>query len=873
MPSTGITGYPDFFSAGGNMKSKVQVLPLAHPRLKETARLLALAGLLSLGGCFGDGTSTTVGVAAPAAAVVSGSVGGGAAAAVIAGATIEVGLYTKLDEQVDLQTQVSNAAGGYELTVNDPDGKLASGGYLVVNVKRDGFADYSNRIDFDTLPERLLIPEALLATVVTSVNNVGSSLTASASNGAFVMGLVRQQDGSRKAMAGSQYLAAKANGANTELEINIPSSSLPGVETIRGQMQAFDSSNAADARNFPGAYRDTNGNTIVSLGFDYMNLTDGDTGQNIGQAAQANRAARGLRKAAIDWTAPTIVTRYLPTGSADNLLQDACNDVDKADIPIADTTSNCAALRKAYDDGSPTRDQLLGDEARDGFNVPIYTYVPSKGVWELFGIGSLVKDYNGNASSLLTYADVGDRNADGKTNAADFRDYVAVNQVYVRIYVTNETFQRQYWNLDYPLLFAQPVALCVQGKVTRNTAAGAPTNTGVPGMYLSFSDDDRPQTFSNGSGATDANGNYKISVILQSEASDSTTDRTGTLSYYDPLGQSNEQVPADVGTSPNCATKNISITPPLLATVKGRVLGKDGNPKAGEWVWGSGGGRSFSATTGRDGRFSAEVRQATTYSVNFGNSGLSGGSFNANGTPVGIENTDSTTEVVLNDLQVVNRAPYAYGYAYASSMRLKGSATTATTKLYLWGYDYDGDFPVTWQVRNGAACNTDGSFSGGTAVTGLSGQFTSNAYNTTQDIALPLGSHSLVLGLTDSAGKQGCTSLGTVNVAAALANRAPVISWLTAGRGAYDRGASMTFTGAAYDPDGDAMTGSWSATGLSLSCPTTVTAGSATCTATAPNTDTVLTVTWTVSDGALSNSRDIKVQVGTPASDLNVTVR
>lgn len=858
------------------MKSTLHAQPLSHLRLKQTARALALAGLISLAGCGGDSDAPAP-AAAASAAVVSGSVGSAAAvagsaskAAVIAGATISVGLYTKTDVQVDLQTQISNAAGGYELTVNDPEGKLADGGYLVVTVQRDGFADYSSRIDFDTLPERLEMPEAALSTVVTSVTNVGGVLTASASNGSFVMGIMRMKDGSRKAMAGSQYLAAKAAGGDPDLEINIPSNSLPGVESVRGQMQSFDSSNATDARNFPGAYRDTNGNSIVSLGFDYMNLTDGDTGQNLGQVAQAARAASGLRKAAINWTNPSVVTRYLPTGSASNLLQDACNDPDKDDIPIADTTSDCAAMRKAYDDGSPTRDNMLGDEARDGFQVPIYTYTPAKGVWELFGIGTLVKDYNGNANSMLKYSDVPDSNTDGVKNAVDFRAYAASHQLNVRIYVTNETFQRQYWNLDYPLLFSQPVTLCVQGKVTRGDTGAA-----MPGMYMSFSDNDSPQTFTYGSGATDADGNYKLSVVLQSEASDSATDRTGSLSYYDSLGQSSEQLAADVAASPNCATKNITITPPALATVRGRVLDRNGAPKPGEWVWGQGGGRYFSTTTGTDGRFRAEVRQQTAYSLSFGNSGLSGGSFNANGTVGGQENSDTTTEVVLNDLTTINRVPYAYGYAYTNGMRLKGSATTAMTRLYLWGYDYDGDFPVSWQVLNGATCNEDGTFNGGTAVTGLNGQFTSNAYTTTQDITLPLGNHNLVLGLTDSAGKQGCSSLGTVNVWPALANRAPVVTWLTADQGAYDQGAMMTFTGSAYDPDGDPITGAWTFTPDLASC--TVAPDESglypTITCTAPNADTPLTARWTVSDGTLSGSRTIQVQVGAPPSDLDVTVR
>jgi hypothetical protein len=883
------------------MKAKVHDLSLSNLRLKESVRMLALAGLVSLGGCFGDGDDPVAVAPAPApaaagAVVVAGGVGGGAAvagvrkAAVIAGATVEVALFTPAGVQVDLQTQISNAAGGYELTVNDPTGLLANGGYVVVNVKRDGFADASSRVDFSSRPERLQIPDVELSSVITSVAGVvanadstfGLPGAARAVNGSFVMGIVRMRDGSRKAMAGNQFLAAKAAGGQPDLEIAIPERSLAGtgVETIQAQMRQFDPNIVADARNFPGAYKDTNGNTIVSLGFDYMNLTDGDTGQNIGQVAAAARAARGLRKAAVDFANnPTVVTRYLPTGSANNLLRDACGDPNQlpTDMVISNTdpTVNCTALRQADADG-----QTLGNEAADGFQLPIYTYVPSKGVWELLGIGSLVQDYDGNAASLLTYDEVAAfyGKLRSQVTAADFRAYAADNrnQLNVRIYVTNETFQRQYWNLDYPLLFAAPVTLCVQGRVIRRVA-GIP-DEGIPGLYLSFGDNDSPQTFSYGSTSTDANGNYKISVILQSGASDQATDRTGSLSYYNNFDRSYVP-PVDqlVANEPNCTVNDIALTPPLVTTVSGRVLGRDGAPKQGEWVWGQAGSRSFSATTGSDGRFSAEVRQNTTYSVHLGNDGNSRGSFTPNGAVNGMETSDTTTVVELNDILLVNRAPVAYGYPFSSSLRLKRTDTTAATRLYLWGYDYDNDFPVNWQVLNNATCNADGTFSG-TPVTGLSGVFARDDYNTTQDIALGAGSHALVLGLTDNGGKQGCTTLGTINVAPALANRAPVIAWLTANQGNFDQGTEMTFTSYSYELDaGDLMTGTWGVSAGTLLCTNPVqpvAAGSAvTCKATAPNVDTPVTVTWTVTDGERSTTRSIQVQVGTPPSDLNVIVR
>jgi len=876
------------------MKSKAHDLPRPGFRLRETARLLALAGLLSLGGCLGggggddvDGTPAGGTVAVTGGVGAVGAAGAAAKAAAVPDAVVEVAVYKMDNTPVDAQTVISNAVGGYELTLDDPDGELASGGYVVVNVRRDGFTDYSTRIEFTSRPESIRIPDAELSSVITSVANVGNAITASASNGSFVMGVIRMRDGSRKAMAGKQYLAAKAAGGDPDMEIDIPADTLTGVNSIRAQLQTFDSSDPDDARRFPGSYTDSRNDAqgrpirIVSLGFDYMNLTDGDSGQNIGAAARAARVARGLSKAAIDWNNPTVVTRWLPQGSLNNLLQDACNDPVKTDVDIPDNTSDCAAMRGAFD-SSPSNNKLLGDEARDGFQVPIYTYDPNSGRWDLFGIGTLVRNYNGDASSMVTWAQVGDHNNDDVVDTADFRSYAAANQLNVRIYVTNENFQRQYWNLDYPLVFAQPVELCIQGRMARSD-----NNAAISGQYLALYDNDSIQTFSYGSGSTNASGDYKITVLLQSDASDSGTDRQGKLGYYDQFNEVWTEIDsATLGVSPTCATRNITITPPVQSTVQGRVMDDQGAPKSGQSVYGYGDNRRFSATTGSDGRFSAEVRQGTEYDVYVSNGFTSIGKFRADNVVANLENQDNNTVVVLNDIVLANRAPYAYGYAYSRSMRLSGEQTTATTQLYLYGTDSDGDFPIGWRVWSGATCNADGTFSGG-SDTGLSGSFTGNgnlaangnvtANTAIHEIALPLGNHALVLALTDSVGKQGCTVLGTVSVLSPLANRAPNVSWLIADNSRYEKGATMTVTGYAWDPDGDNLTATWSTepSGLQLGegCNEALVDGSSICTITAPNADTPVTVTLTVSDGALTDARSTNVQVGTAPSNIDVIVR
>lgn len=863
-------------------------------RLAPATRLLLAAGILSLAACGGGGKVDIITLpgggggdgggnggpitppvvlaktgAASGLVTMPPAVAGAAKAAAMSGADVEVRLMTRGNNTlVDTQFVRTNAAGGFEVTVNDPEGKLANGGYMLVTVRKDGFSDASQRIDFDALPERVSLKDSVLTPVTTQVAAKGTSLTASAENGQFTFGLVRMADGTRKALAGSALKAAKAAGASSDLEVNIPAGSLPDTSSLRAQMATFDSSNPTDAQRFPGQYLDSRGYPIVSLGFDYLNISDADSGENIGDMAKAKRAAAGVRKAAIDWNAPTVVTRWLPQGSVSNMLQDACNDktLTPADVAIPDTTADCNALRQADADG-----KTLGNESTNGFQLPIYTYDPNTGAWDLFGLGTLVKDYNGNASSMVTYADV--KAAGFAEDTKGFQDYAKANQVYVRIYVTNENFQRQYWNLDYPLVFDQPKEVCVQGTLTRSDT-GAP----MSGTWISMWDDDSNQSFAYAGATTDKDGKFKVSAVLTS-ATD--TDRTAKLNFYNPIDFSSQEVVVTLGEKDNCGTASLEANVLEVAKVTGRVIGKDGNPKVSEWIWGSGGGRYFSAQTGADGRFSAEVRQDTEYVVYFGNSGLSGGSFNANNTVNGTEASDSRTAVTLNDFTVVNRAPEAWGSLSGTSLRLKGSATKVSTSAQINGYDYDGDFPLTWSVRSGtdAVCNANGTSSGGelSAQSVADDTLKKDSYTRKVPLELGEGTHTVVLSVADSLGRATCTTLGTVNVAAALANRAPVIYQASSSLAVAAVGADLVFTGRAYDPDGDAITGNWIVNGQAApGCGGSVSNGTQACSFKAPGQNAALNVSWTVSDNAqpsANTTRAFNVRVGAAPANLEVTIQ
>lgn len=845
---------------------------------------------LALTGCGGGGGggsspggTTTTATSTTVSGSVSGAAGAGAGAAAVSSSAILTDALIAIEahcndpvacgqvkddtlssssltvyKPVYSGTATTNSAGAYSIHIDDPAGKLSNGGYLVVTVTANGHASSSSRIPFEGAPPtEVNVPTASLVEVTEQVQTAGTALTAADGSAVYTFGIVRYADGTRKALSGRAFASArKAAGAISELEVKIPAGSdgVTAGDTLVGRLSSFDSSNATDAQSFPGAYADTQGNRLVSLGFDYINITDGN-GVNIGDKASAARAARaasgGPRKAAINWTSPTVVTRWLPTGSADNLLRDACNDTDNAtDVPIADATSNCAALRKAFDDGN-----ITVDEARLGFNIPIYTFIPSKGSWELFGIGTLMQDYAGD---MLQYSEVPDSNADGKKNAADFKAYAKANQLYVRVYVTNEVFQKQYWNLDYPLVFEQPVEYCVRGSF-KNDALEA-----LSGQSVTLYDDDGETSFSRGHAYSDQDGNYRISVI---RTTSSDTDTSAKVAWYNPYTYSYDNTPVTLSTSPNCATQNITVTKPQLGTVKGRVLDELGAAVADQWVWVySTNGDYASGRSGSDGRFEFEVKRNVAYNYYLGYDYSAKGSFNVDGSAVTPEASDASNIVTLDNLILANQAPHAAGQFRSLTLQAD-TLGNAVARGYVWGYDYDGDWNLSWKLFDSSVAPASRKSSGvraavtascsGTEIN--SGTFTRDDYNAELALTLATGTHNLCLQVTDSKSKSAVQQLGQIVVVAKAANRPPVLSNLYAGRyivDTSDTNRNVTAVARAYDLDGDALSYAWYLNDVVLPDCTT-----ATCIVSVPTAQGDYVLRAAVSDASATSERELTIRV------------
>ena len=87
------------------------------------------------------------------------------------------------------------------------------------------------------------------------------------------------------------------------MSISIPASSLPaGTQSINAAIKTYDPNNAKDAQYFPGSYADSTGNGLVSVAFNFAQVTT-NSGESLQALAENARIARQATSA-IGYAAP-----------------------------------------------------------------------------------------------------------------------------------------------------------------------------------------------------------------------------------------------------------------------------------------------------------------------------------------------------------------------------------------------------------------------------------------------------------------------------------------------------------------------------------------------------------------------------------------
>lgn len=238
--------------------------------------------------------------------------------------------------EVGKKTSQSSNGGYASFTVDVPDG----GGVLEVTVVKDGFTQSVKSLRFDSdgdIPDRLDIK----ASRVQHSQVVDSSTTSfsRSGRGKLVFYVVKDRTGKRSLRVGNPGLTR--GGGSVTFKMEVPADLYQGATKIRADISNYDPSNKTDAGHMP-SWEDANGNRLASVSFDYIKLTNLDTGEPL---------KRSLSRANED---PVVIVRQV----------------------------RCSLLQGDSDPDTP------------GYQVPFYVLID--GVWNYLGEGVVVTDYNGD---------------------------------------------------------------------------------------------------------------------------------------------------------------------------------------------------------------------------------------------------------------------------------------------------------------------------------------------------------------------------------------------------------------------------------------------------------------------------------------------
>ena len=414
------------------------------------------------------------------------------------------------DNQLVLKSNDSEVVSGEDGRFGFSDQvSAANAKFVVVHISKPGYTDFARRFDVEEKIElQVEISELPTAFVEVAEAETISGEVVNGFNFSVTDNLLGESD----------------SGYGKELSVFIPQSALPqGTDTLEVQMKAYDPTDPEEAAYFPGAYEDSDGNKLLSIAFNYTEVKT-DQGVSLQQVARQARqeriaAQKAGRLQKTQASEPVIINRMIPTES-------------------------CRALATMGDSDSNTA----------GFQIPVYTYNPNSGLWDLLGQGSVF-------------------NEDGELLASNFTDFDCDSVDYMlEIKVTNEIFISNWWNLDYPLVFEQPVTLCAKVKLLDQG------NSPLAGTYVYAFDDDENRSFSASGFVADSEGIATISLVkLNSNDPDSSV----TLSTWSPVDGSMLEKTIELSTEAcmeSAPVIPVQLSIPSRCEVKGTLVDKNTNP-------------------------------------------------------------------------------------------------------------------------------------------------------------------------------------------------------------------------------------------------------------------------------------------------------
>jgi len=240
-------------------------------------------------------------------------------------------------QEIDRSSTQSDQGGYTNIQLEVPE----NGGIIEITVLKDGLAQTVKSIKFDSgagVPQRIKIKAARVE--YSQVADTSTTEFTRAGDKKLVFYVVKNKKTNTRSLRIGTPALSRDGSEEVTFKMEVPSDLYEGASKIRVDITNFDPSNKTDAEKMP-SWVDANGNQLASVAFDYVKLTNLDTGEPLKRSVRADGD-------------PVVVVREV----------------------------KCSLLK--------------GDNNTDepGYQVPFY--VLKDGVWEYLGEGVVVTDYEGS---------------------------------------------------------------------------------------------------------------------------------------------------------------------------------------------------------------------------------------------------------------------------------------------------------------------------------------------------------------------------------------------------------------------------------------------------------------------------------------------
>lgn len=277
---------------------------------------------------------------------------------------------------------------------NSPVKMWDKGGKLVINIKKDGFVEYTKTFEYDNTTKSLDVQAILQQIAVSQVIPIDNKTVTISKSGEKILSIyvVKDKKGVTAVRFGNVKISA---GDNVTYKMDIPVNNLDNnLAAIKAEIKNFDPSRPEDMNNFPSE-RDTTGEKLITAGFDFSNLTNAETGGSIFSQAAVSRVKKSANEAL------AYVYKYVQ-----------CNN-------------------------------LMGDmkpETTDKYDVNVY--VLKNNEWKMIGTAYVANSYNDNESKPVNQVCPSDNGSEYMYIGITDPDFKWVNLDYPLSWLSSKTVEK-----------------------------------------------------------------------------------------------------------------------------------------------------------------------------------------------------------------------------------------------------------------------------------------------------------------------------------------------------------------------------------------------------------------------------------------------